>query len=386
MKEILISLSNSTTFDVCSTSCCVADNSHHITSPGAPQLELEPEPQQTTINSVPLADGNFTGHRQYNNSAQSRTATPSSVSLRSYSQTSSSSSVDLTLSSDNWFVDPHIENGAANSTSPPLLHNDNNGPVAPPLDRQTAPRKLSELFDYFSTFTLADTTGSSLFAPDREGTTGPVGVADVPWFAPPRPSPSLMAVLPPMVPWLLVDVNGGASKVWSSQQHQWPARLDPGPLLNQPYVQPIGSRYHYPQHLTRQPSQRNVIDEHHQAQHQRQTQQQPQQPYFGYFLLQAKGSQEIGTRQTTSCKRRQRLTTEASEFLLGQFEINKKPTTQKLEGFAKHLKLRRKTLQFWFQNRRAKVRRDQRAKHRSNMTPERDEEGEDEMEELEGDN
>ncbi|KAI8350702.1 Homeodomain-like protein, partial [Mortierella sp. GBAus27b] len=57
-------------------------------------------------------------------------------------------------------------------------------------------------------------------------------------------------------------------------------------------------------------------------------------------------------------KRRRRLTTEESDFLLQQFGMNERPTAQEREGFAKHLNLDRRTIQVWFQNRRAKLKRD----------------------------
>ncbi|KAG0321127.1 Cytochrome c oxidase assembly protein cox11, mitochondrial [Dissophora globulifera] len=57
-------------------------------------------------------------------------------------------------------------------------------------------------------------------------------------------------------------------------------------------------------------------------------------------------------------KRRRRLTNEESEFLLHRFGLNERPTAQERESFAKHLNLDRRTVQVWFQNRRAKLKRD----------------------------
>ncbi|KAI7822871.1 Homeodomain-like protein, partial [Gamsiella multidivaricata] len=59
-------------------------------------------------------------------------------------------------------------------------------------------------------------------------------------------------------------------------------------------------------------------------------------------------------------KRRRRLTTEESEYLLRQFGNNERPTAQEREVFARHLSLDKKTIQVWFQNRRAKLKREER--------------------------
>ncbi|KAG0072671.1 hypothetical protein BGZ89_004257 [Linnemannia elongata] len=69
-----------------------------------------------------------------------------------------------------------------------------------------------------------------------------------------------------------------------------------------------------------------------------------------------------------SLKRRRRLTTEESEFLMVQFNLNGRPTAQERDSFARHLKLDRRTIQVWFQNRRAKLKRDERGGCRQNVS------------------
>ncbi|KAI1315783.1 hypothetical protein EDD11_000337 [Mortierella claussenii] len=76
-------------------------------------------------------------------------------------------------------------------------------------------------------------------------------------------------------------------------------------------------------------------------------------------------------------KRRRRLTIEESEFLLHQFAINERPTAQERELFAKHLRLDRRTIQVWFQNRRAKIKRDEKGEQDG---VEGEEEGEEDVE------
>ncbi|KAF9576048.1 hypothetical protein EC968_000608 [Mortierella alpina] len=61
-----------------------------------------------------------------------------------------------------------------------------------------------------------------------------------------------------------------------------------------------------------------------------------------------------------SPKRRRRLTAHEASFLHTQFKLNERPTAQEREMIAKHLELDRRTIQVWFQNRRAKVKRNAR--------------------------
>ncbi|KAG0205798.1 hypothetical protein BGX28_002669 [Mortierella sp. GBA30] len=63
-------------------------------------------------------------------------------------------------------------------------------------------------------------------------------------------------------------------------------------------------------------------------------------------------------------KRRRRLTAQEATFLQTQFKINERPTAQERDRIAKHLSLDRKTIQVWFQNKRAKVKRDTRGCYR----------------------
>ncbi|ORZ27485.1 homeobox domain-containing protein, partial [Lobosporangium transversale] len=53
--------------------------------------------------------------------------------------------------------------------------------------------------------------------------------------------------------------------------------------------------------------------------------------------------------------RRRRLTIDETEYLLDQFYLNEKPTTKDRQKIADHLKLDQRTIQVWFQNRRAKL-------------------------------
>lgn len=71
-------------------------------------------------------------------------------------------------------------------------------------------------------------------------------------------------------------------------------------------------------------------------------------PAFGYL-----------TPSPSTLKRRRRLSAEETSFLISQFRLNEKPTAQERQLFAKHLNLDRRTIQVWFQNRRAKLKREE---------------------------
>ncbi|KAF9101079.1 hypothetical protein BGX29_006014 [Mortierella sp. GBA35] len=55
---------------------------------------------------------------------------------------------------------------------------------------------------------------------------------------------------------------------------------------------------------------------------------------------------------------RRRLTPNETEYLLRQYRVNEKPNTKDRLIFAAHLDLHPRTIQVWFQNRRAKLRRE----------------------------
>jgi hypothetical protein len=55
---------------------------------------------------------------------------------------------------------------------------------------------------------------------------------------------------------------------------------------------------------------------------------------------------------------RRRLTSDETEYLLRQYHFNEKPSTKDRSVFAAHLNLHPRTIQVWFQNRRAKLRRE----------------------------
>ncbi|KAG0241033.1 hypothetical protein BGX31_001493 [Mortierella sp. GBA43] len=128
--------------------------------------------------------------------------------------------------------------------------------------------------------------------------------------------------------------------------------------------------------IPQQPIQYNGVDLN-QQQHYLDLRQQ-QQPHFGFFPSKVESRQDG----------RRRLTTEESDFLLQQFGMNERPTAQEREGFAKHLNLDRRTIQVWFQNRRAKLKRDGRIEDESKTAQGQGEEeceGEEEEEDCEED-
>ncbi|KFH73060.1 hypothetical protein MVEG_00285 [Podila verticillata NRRL 6337] len=81
--------------------------------------------------------------------------------------------------------------------------------------------------------------------------------------------------------------------------------------------------------------------------------------YYGH------GGQSFGylTPSPSTLKRRRRLSAEETAFLVSQFCINVKPTAQERQVFAKHLNLDRRRIQVWFQNRRAKLKREETIAH-----------------------
>ncbi|KAF9976946.1 hypothetical protein BGZ73_007456 [Actinomortierella ambigua] len=58
-------------------------------------------------------------------------------------------------------------------------------------------------------------------------------------------------------------------------------------------------------------------------------------------------------------KRRRRLTNAETEYLVQQFVKNERPTTAERDIFARELHLDKRTIQVWFQNRRAKMKKDE---------------------------
>ncbi|KAF9987287.1 Cytochrome c oxidase assembly protein cox11, mitochondrial [Modicella reniformis] len=241
-------------------------------------------------------------------------------------------------------------------------------------------------------------------------TTIPVS-ADNPSFAPlpllsqpPLPLPPLIAAPPPTLPQTLVNMNGASFQFWlppREQADQVP--LGSRSLLDQCYSRPLESRsqylyspppsHHHQPYQLRQPSQSNRTGGHHQYQcqhqHQHQHQNQLQNQNYGYLQLQVERGyvrEATSPPPISSLKRRRRLTSEESDFLLRQFGMNERPTAQERERFAKHLKLDRRTIQVWFQNRRAKLKRDGRVEDGSKMLQgqEEAEEEEEEEEEEEG--
>ncbi|KAG0368907.1 hypothetical protein BGZ54_000828 [Gamsiella multidivaricata] len=140
------------------------------------------------------------------------------------------------------------------------------------------------------------------------------------------------------------------------------------PWVHVPQVQlyadlqvPHSSHYiqrNYPQYLQHQLSQTQQSAYSFQHQHNGTLQ------YFGYHPAMRRprsiGRHAASPPPICPLKRRRRLTTEESEYLLRQFGNNERPTAQEREVFARHLSLDKKTIQVWFQNRRAKLKREER--------------------------
>ena len=68
-------------------------------------------------------------------------------------------------------------------------------------------------------------------------------------------------------------------------------------------------------------------------------------------------SSQICTTFATTIRRRHRLRPEETDYLTEEFEHNPKPTRQKIQEIASDIDVSERTVQIWFQNRRAKLRR-----------------------------
>ncbi|GAB5590211.1 Transcription factor [Umbelopsis nana] len=66
---------------------------------------------------------------------------------------------------------------------------------------------------------------------------------------------------------------------------------------------------------------------------------------------------QICTAYNTTIKRRNRLKPEETEYLADKFQSNPKPTRKKIQEIAADMNINERTVQIWFQNKRAKLRR-----------------------------
>jgi Homeodomain len=68
-------------------------------------------------------------------------------------------------------------------------------------------------------------------------------------------------------------------------------------------------------------------------------------------------SSQICTTFATTIRQRHRLRPEETDFLAEEFQYNPKPNRQKIQEIASDIDVSERTVQIWFQNRRAKLRR-----------------------------
>jgi hypothetical protein len=66
---------------------------------------------------------------------------------------------------------------------------------------------------------------------------------------------------------------------------------------------------------------------------------------------------QICTTYNTTIRRRHRLKPEETDYLTKEFQNNPKPTRKDIQEIASEIEMSERTVQIWFQNKRAKVRR-----------------------------